>query len=439
MIVNRKKFIKTIGLATLAALSVRSKNLFGQTSNSSSSTNSNKSNSVLILGGGLSGLYAANLLKKKGVQIQLVEASPRLGGRIMSIQNPKDQSMFDLGGEWIGDFHSLTRKLVANLGLTLVRPNWTSGPTLWDMNKLSLKSKENLEKLIEYQSKIPSNQIEGLDKISLFRYLRYQGFSDMELDELDLVVKTFYGESSKNISSYALLSSLESKKSLFQNFYKVEGGAYQIISKLANILNSNDIILSDKAVLVRQTKDGVEVTLESGLTLKAKELICTLPAQAVSQIKFEPGLPREKIYGLLRLGYGKIHKEIIELEKPILSPEKGEGIIDWILPSNNSYATITISEGRAIALENSNSLIAEGLLTKSMGAKMVTSFLSLGQSRDGFGNGAVSIYNPSTYGIKEELSSSFGPIHFAGEHIGEVSGTMEAAISSAILAVRKIT
>ncbi|PJE01068.1 MAG: hypothetical protein CK427_11960 [Leptospira sp.] len=439
MIVNRKKFIKTIGLATLAALSVRSKNLFGQTSNSSSSTNSNKSNSVLILGGGLSGLYAANLLKKKGVQIQVVEASPRLGGRIMSIQNPKDQSMFDLGGEWIGDFHSLTRKLVANLGLTLVRPNWTSGPTLWDMNKLSLKSKENLEKLIEYQSKIPSNQIEGLDKISLFRYLRYQGFSDMELDELDLVVKTFYGESSKNISSYALLSSLESKKSLFQNFYKVEGGAYQIISKLVNILNSNDIILSDKAVIVSQTKEGIEVILESGRRLKAKELICTLPAPAVSQIKFEPGLPREKIYGLLRLGYGKIHKEIIELETPLLSPEKGEGIIDWILPSNNNYATITISEGRAIALENSNSLIAEGLLTKSMGAKMVTSFLSLGQSRDGFGNGAVSIYNPSTYGIKEELSSSFGPIHFAGEHIGEVSGTMEAAISSAILAVRKIT
>lgn len=439
MIVNRKKFLKTLGLVSVATLALPSKNIFGQTKTSRSNSKTDKSSSVIVLGGGLSGLYAANLLKKKGIQTLIVEASSRLGGRIMSVTNPSDQSVYDLGGEWIGDFHSLTRKLVNNLGLTLVRPNWNGSQSLWDINKFSLKSKENLEKLIEYQSKIPSNQIVGLDKISLFRYLRYQGFSDMELDELDLVVKSFYGESSKNISSYALLSSIESKKSLFQNFYKVEGGTQQIISKLANNLDSTDIILSDKAVSVSQSKDGVLVTLSSGRRLRANELICTLPAPAVSEIKFEPGLPREKIYGLLRIGYGRIHKEIVELNKPLLSPEKGEGIIDWILPNTDKVATLQITEGRAIALENSNSEIAEGLLNKSLGVQSAKSFLSLGQNREGFGTGAVSIYSPSTYGIKAELSSSVGPVHFAGEHLGEVPGTMEAAISSAILAVRKIS
>jgi monoamine oxidase len=40
--------------------------------------------SVAIIGGGLSGLYAAYLLEKKGVDYVLLEARPTLGGRIVT-------------------------------------------------------------------------------------------------------------------------------------------------------------------------------------------------------------------------------------------------------------------------------------------------------------------------------------------------------------------
>lgn len=51
-------------------------------------------NSIAILGGGLSGLYAAHLLHQQGAQVTLFEARPRLGGRIFCIHQ------FDMGPAW---------------------------------------------------------------------------------------------------------------------------------------------------------------------------------------------------------------------------------------------------------------------------------------------------------------------------------------------------
>lgn len=49
---------------------------------------------VLIVGGGLAGLCAARLLRLRGVDVQLREARPRLGGRILTDDG------FDLGPSW---------------------------------------------------------------------------------------------------------------------------------------------------------------------------------------------------------------------------------------------------------------------------------------------------------------------------------------------------
>ena len=52
---------------------------------------------VLIIGAGVSGLYAADLLKSRGFDVQILEASARLGGRILGGQ--VGTTKFDLGGQ----------------------------------------------------------------------------------------------------------------------------------------------------------------------------------------------------------------------------------------------------------------------------------------------------------------------------------------------------
>ena len=59
--------------------------------------------SVAIVGGGLSGLYAAYLLEKRGIDYVLLEARPTLGGRIVTEKLSQDNeniNSFDLGPSW---------------------------------------------------------------------------------------------------------------------------------------------------------------------------------------------------------------------------------------------------------------------------------------------------------------------------------------------------
>lgn len=59
--------------------------------------------SVIIIGGGLAGLYAAHLLHEAGIDFILFEARDRLGGRILSADEHglPSKDGFDLGPSWI--------------------------------------------------------------------------------------------------------------------------------------------------------------------------------------------------------------------------------------------------------------------------------------------------------------------------------------------------
>ncbi|MGZ5922432.1 MAG: flavin monoamine oxidase family protein [Rhizomicrobium sp.] len=72
---------------------------------------------MVIVGGGLSGLYAARLLAAAGRDFLLLEARDRLGGRILSAA--AELGGFDLGPSWFWpDMQPMMVKLVGELGLT---------------------------------------------------------------------------------------------------------------------------------------------------------------------------------------------------------------------------------------------------------------------------------------------------------------------------------
>ena len=76
---------------------------------------------VAIVGGGLSGLYAAFLLEQKGVDYILLEARPTLGGRIVTAKLPQDNKSidsFDLGPSWFWpEYQQQLAQLIGELQL----------------------------------------------------------------------------------------------------------------------------------------------------------------------------------------------------------------------------------------------------------------------------------------------------------------------------------
>ena len=74
---------------------------------------------VLIVGAGLSGLMLATQLINKGIDVQLIEARSRSGGRMLSVASSQniDRAYFDMGPSWIWPGQRLIENLLKSLDI----------------------------------------------------------------------------------------------------------------------------------------------------------------------------------------------------------------------------------------------------------------------------------------------------------------------------------
>ncbi len=84
---------------------------------------------VAVVGAGLSGLAAARALHRRGVNVMVLEAADRLGGRAM-FEATVLGSRVDLGGQWIGHDHQRIKDLTDELGATRFRMHTRTLPVM---------------------------------------------------------------------------------------------------------------------------------------------------------------------------------------------------------------------------------------------------------------------------------------------------------------------
>ena len=109
---------------------------------------------IFIIGGGLSGLTSAYLLSKKNIRATILEASPRLGGRIQTVKGAIDTPL-ELGATWFSDMHPNLLSLIDELGLKKY-PQFSKGISLFQT-----KSFEPTQKFFVPEAEIPSYRLAG--------------------------------------------------------------------------------------------------------------------------------------------------------------------------------------------------------------------------------------------------------------------------------------
>lgn len=421
---------------------------------------------ILILGAGLAGLSAAFELRQRGIPVLLLEAQKRLGGRVFSHTISSGESLVvELGAEWVGYSHTEIRAFADRFKLTLQNNQFNTHliyqgkyerAGTWDFSKDWSKK---WDFLLKNYGQLPEVEQEKLDQISWWRYLVDNGCSGRDLDLRELMDSTDFGESIRHVSAFSALAEYSSNppESVNQMDFKFQGGNRVLVEKLADAVGREFIQTNTTITSVTVHDGGVTVRDQSGRSFEGAQLICTLPAFAVTRIEWKPGLPSDQWEALRNLSYARICKNAFLFRERFWKDEDFDLVTDG--PSHYIYHGTKHQPSKAGVLIGysigdkamSNALMQEGqrldaLRLSLQPMKKDPRLYYNKQETFYWGSqphtqGAYAIYRPGQWTATHVImSQSAGPIHFAGEHLDdEWTGFMEGAIRSGKKAAERIT
>ncbi len=414
-----------------------------------------KPKSVTIIGSGFSGLAAAYALKKQGIQVTILEARNRIGGRVFSFK-PKTtyDNVIEFGAEWVGESHERVIALCKEFGLELFNNQFESHLTFqgeyqkaneWKLSPELDKFWSEKEEIWKTYSLV---QKKRLDKQDWWRFLSNKGFSDRDLMLRELIDSTDFGESVRHISAFAAFAEYAESSEHNEMDLKIKNGNGMLAEKLADAVGREFILINTKAVHVHQdVKTGVTVHCENGIKYTSDKLICTAPTYSLQKIKWTPELPSIQIDAMNSLQYARIGKFPMVFSERFWKAENFDMITDT--PAHYFYHATKDQQGKpgvlisyaigekADVLASVNQAQREAIILEALKpafgdvSKYLNKSLMYYWGIDAYSKGAYAMYGKSQwFGTMPILKQHHMHTHFAGEHLADWQGFMEGAINS---------
>ncbi|HED65810.1 MAG TPA: FAD-dependent oxidoreductase [Planctomycetes bacterium] len=274
---------------------------------------------VIVVGAGVAGLAAAHALSRIGVEVVVLEALERIGGRIEP--GTLGPVPVDLGAAWVhgsGPGNPLTQ-LFARLGVTLqpdrvpfhVFERGTGYLTRAQVNLLNRRVSSFLTALPLLRTQLGprASVAEGVDL-----FLALQGLGGVALARSRFMLRAFfeswYAGSARDL---ALEWVWEDESFPGPDAFPV-GGYGQLVDGLARGL---EIRTGSAVSLVEHGPSGVAVHTEEEV-IRGSHAIVTVPLGVLKarSIRFEPRLPERKQRAIRRIGMGAFEKILLRFEHP---------------------------------------------------------------------------------------------------------------------------
>ena len=448
---NRKTFIQQTSLAAGALLTP---------SFLSSFTSNSASVKVVIIGGGFSGLAAANQLKQKGISFVVLESRNRIGGRVFSHQM-SDDLVIELGGEWVGNSHTRIQELCEQFNIPLqnnqfdthlIYKDQYSPAGKWDYSD---EWRTKFESLLKKYPEMSEAEKLKLDQYDWWRYLVENGCKDRDLDIRELLDSTDFGESIRHVSAFAALAEYAESSPKNEMDLKMKGGNAQLATAFANRIGTENIRLKHHVSQIDQTGKKVKVRCSNGTVIECDKVICTAPTFALSQINWLPALPSVYADAVRQLQYARIQKHALHFTERFWGDESFDLVTDQS-PLYFYHATknqqskegvliaYSIGDKAMMNANQSNVHLAQDVFRclephfgniKPMLKNQVTYYWG----NDEYSRGAYAMYGiDQWFKLRPLLAQPFMNTHFAGEHLADWQGFMEGAIETGEAAAENI-
>lgn len=268
---------------------------------------------VIIVGAGFAGLAAGYELASAGVDVQVVEARGRLGGRVLSFRDFVPGKVVEGGAELIGSNHVLWQAYAKRFGLSMLDMTEDASleaPVVIDGTRLTAKEAEGLyhemdaafatmnadaRRVADADRPWLAVDAVDLDLQTVGDWVRGLTCSDLCRTAIDAMLTGDNGVRTEWQSYLAHLAMV--KGGGVETFwtdselYRCKGGNQQLADKLADGIGRDRITLKMPATRVTRTSAGVSVQLADGRVLEGDQVVVAVPPTTWNRIAFDPVLP----------------------------------------------------------------------------------------------------------------------------------------------------
>jgi lysine-specific histone demethylase 1B len=285
---NRRQFLKQSTLISIGGLLIPSA-LLAACRKETLFEDVTYDGKVIIIGAGAAGLYAAYILKSKGIDFQILEASSTYGGRLGKLTGFANFPI-DTGAQWLHGKNSILGDLIKKSKTNITLDD--SETKFWFNNQLvnSLPQETDI--------------FEGddLPDISFEDYALQNGLGN----EYKYIVENIAGDQGAAASRLSVFGNNKDEEnwSAGDDDFKFEETFFDLIdTQIANQVKDY-ILLNTVVSKIDYSQSTILITDSNNNTFNADKVIITVPIPILksADIQFTPALPDEKTAAFAKIG-----------------------------------------------------------------------------------------------------------------------------------------
>jgi monoamine oxidase len=413
---------------------------------------------VIVVGAGVAGIFAAYLLKQKGVDVTILEAANRHGGRVFTLRDFADFPI-ELGAETIHGKDSFLYDSTKSKKIPLV-PKRKNGKEYYILADKAARVKEFKKDsdFKDYETFFDNYYKYEGESISLKQFLKNNKVPQRVWQLYEAFAAEF-GTSPKRLNFKSLAQESSHWTSGEQN-YRLKVSFEEVLREYIDFLG-DDILLNQEVKSIDYSNNFVEIVTKDCQLYRADKVLLTVPLTMLKKknINFLPKLPKSKRLAIKSIGMDSAgFKVILKFKERFWQKNMGELIGAKVVSEywaigkgkegKNNILTAWVMGKKAEKL----SLLSEKELVKVLLEELDSLFEnqasalfekhhSCDWSKVPFIEGSYSYATKDSLKHRKNLAQNIqGKVFFAGEatHFDGHAATVHGALETAQRSVKEI-